>query len=331
MLRLIRVELRRLLRRRSVQVLLAACVLLPALFAVGVAIDTGPPSDEDVAWATEQVEKERDRKYVARALRRCLEDPAEWGLASNLTDEQVQQECEQQTLPQLDWYLWTQPLDLAEQRDSGSGVAVSLVLAMLLLVAGTTFAGHDWASGSIANQVLFWPRRGRLWLAKAVAVVGTAFVAAAVVQTAFWLGLSALARHRGEPHGRDLVVDCLQFGLRAAAVAAAAALLGFALTMLLRSTVGTLGIVFGVALAGGMVLAVVGISDQWNPAFNLWAVISNGVTYDVEVSCPPPSSPDQLCFEQRELTLLRGATYVGTVVAAVALASVTSFRRRDIG
>lgn len=331
MLRLVRVEIRRLLARRAVRVLLAACLLLPLLIGVGVAVDTRPPSDADLASATEQVEENSERKWAQRELKRCLKDPSGWGgLPTNLTGEELQEACEEQALPQIDWYLWYQPLDLAEQRDAGSGLLVTLVLAFLLLVAGTTFIGHDWSSGSVSNQVLFEPRRGRVWSAKALAVVTVSFVVAAVAQAGYWLSLAALARHRGEPHGAALLVDCLQFGLRAAAVATAAALVGFALTMLLRSTVATLGITFGIALAGGMVLAVVGISDVWNPAFNLWAVVSNGVFYDVEVACPPPSTAGEMCWEQRHLSLTRGATYAGSVVAAVCLASWCSFRRRDI-
>ncbi len=36
-----------------------------------------------------------------------------------------------------------------------------------MVIAGCTFAGADWSSGSMTNQLLFEPRRGRVWLAKA--------------------------------------------------------------------------------------------------------------------------------------------------------------------
>ena len=39
-----------------------------------------------------------------------------------------------------------------------------------MLLLGTTFAGHDWNTGSMSNQLLFEPRRERVWLAKALAV-----------------------------------------------------------------------------------------------------------------------------------------------------------------
>ncbi|WP_110205331.1 hypothetical protein [Nocardioides daejeonensis] len=330
MLRLTKVELRRLLHRRAVLVLLAACVVIPTLIGIGVAYDTRPPSDEDRAAAQAQLDRDRTSGDTADSLRNCVRHPDDWGLPVNLTDQQVQQQCEEMTQPQLDWYLWTQPLDLEQQREEGSGIFVVLAVAMLMLVVGTTFAGHDWSSGSVSNQVLFEPRRGRIWAAKAVALAGVAGVVAAVVHSGYWLVLDALAGHRGERHGGALLMDCLQLGWRASVITALAAVMGFALTMFFRSTVATLGIVFGVALAGGMVLAIIGVTDAWNPALNLWAIVSNGVNYHAEVACPGANPGGEQCFEERTLTLARGAAYAGVVVLAVGITSLLSFRRRDV-
>ena len=48
---------------------------------------------------------------------------------------------------------------------------VIVLLAGLLMLVGTTFAGADWNSGSMSNQLLFEPRRSRVWAAKATAVL----------------------------------------------------------------------------------------------------------------------------------------------------------------
>ena len=61
-------------------------------------------------------------------------------------------------------------LDLREEREEGGAVAVMLLVGLLMLLAGTTFAGHDWNTGSMSNQLLFEPRRARVWAAKAAAV-----------------------------------------------------------------------------------------------------------------------------------------------------------------
>ena len=45
-----------------------------------------------------------------------------------------------------------------------------MLVTLVMLLAGTTFAGHDWNTGSMGNQLLFEPRRARVWGAKLAAV-----------------------------------------------------------------------------------------------------------------------------------------------------------------
>ena len=71
-----------------------------------------------------------------------------------------------------------------------------VVLAILMMLAGTTFAGHDWASGSVSNQLLFEPRRPLVWAAKGAVVTALAGLFAAAVVTAYWLLLGAGRRAR---------------------------------------------------------------------------------------------------------------------------------------
>jgi len=74
-----------------------------------------------------------------------------------------------------------------------------------LLLAGTTFAGHDWSTGSIVNQLIFEPRRRRMWLAKAVVVFLAGLIVALVALLAFWTVLWGIASHRGlSPAGSEL-------------------------------------------------------------------------------------------------------------------------------
>ena len=72
-----------------------------------------------------------------------------------------------------------------------------VVVTALLVLCGATFAGGDWHTGSLANQLLFRPRRSRLWLAKAGAVVVASTVAATVLLGGFWIALLLAARARG--------------------------------------------------------------------------------------------------------------------------------------
>lgn len=336
MIALLRVELTRLRWRRAVWLLLAASVVVPAIIAISSILTSRPPSADELARIEQMIAEETQQPYIQDELRACLADPEQYGVDADAAG--VQAGCEAMVLPQPEWYGGYQPLSLRDQLDYGEGIGVVTVLTLLLMLAGTTFIGHDWSSGSMSNQLLFEPRRGRIWAAKGIVVTLTAFLGAAVVSSAYWLVLWAVARSRDLPSGTDLLVDCLQFGLRGALFAATAALAGFALTMLFRSTVATIGVLFALSVGGGLMLAVLGLSGNWQPGTNLEAVVKNGTTYYVDVPerCYQQMEdgaeiePNSECDDQRDLSLAHGATYYGVLVLGSSVASVLSFRRRDV-
>jgi hypothetical protein len=211
------------------------------------------------------------------------------------------------------------------------------VLTALLLLVGTTFAGHDWNSGSMSNQLLFEARRGRVWTAKALAVSLAALVTSAVVSAAYWLAMWATMQLRDIPVADGGLMDTLMYASRGAGFATAAALGGYALTMLFRSTVATVGVLFGVAIAGGIVIATLGLGEQWQPQKNVSTIVKNGTTYYVDVpeSCFAGASfqepePNSECDQQRDLSPWHGVGYYGTALVATIAGSVVSFRRRDV-
>lgn len=331
-LRLVQVELTRYLHRRAVQLLLIGCLAAPLVIGVIAAYDTRPASADAIADAREQMERDRSNSEYQMQVDDCIESPDQWGIES--TDPSVvEEQCRLQNEPQLDWYIYNPELDLDEQQD-GSGVAVSALVAILLLLAGTTFTGHDWASRSVSNQLLFEPRRARVWSAKALVVTAAALIVAAVTMSAYWLGLGAVAQSRDVLSSGQLL-DALQMGWRTAGVAAGAALFGFALTTLFRGTVATIGILLGVSVAGSLLLAGVGVSERWNPAINLAALIEDG-TYYYDGSCEDGDGYEmgmeydyyESCEE--EITFTDASLYVGTGMLLACGASLVSFRRRDV-
>jgi ABC-2 type transport system permease protein len=327
--RLLRVELTRLLWRRAVLVILVVAVAIPTVIGVARVLNTQPPSDADLAYAEEQVAAERDLPGVQRRYQRCLDDPERF-LGQPLPDD-VEAACDQNYLPQPEWYVYWEQLNLVDDRDNGSGLAVVIVLAILMMLAGTTFAGHDWASGSVSNQLLFEPRRPLVWAAKGAIVTGVAGLFSAVVVTAYWLFLGVVANSRDIPTGDGLLLDCLQSGWRGAAVAAGAALAGYALTMLFRSTVAALGVLLAASVAGGIVLAVIGVDSVWNPGLNIAAIILDGAEYYAEGPCPGGTGfAGEVCSVEKTLPLGRALWFLGTGLVLFAAASLASFQRRDV-
>lgn len=321
MIRLVRVELTRLRWRRAVVLLLLSCIAIPALMGVTRAWSTRPVSDAEIASVIESNQRE---------IERCVERPRRLGLPRSAGEEQCQNQI-------VRWNTGREVLTLAGEQRNGTGIGLVAVLTALLLLVGTTFAGHDWNSGSMSNQLLFEARRGRVWTAKALAVTILAGVAATVLSTAYWLAMWATMHLRDIPVADGGLTDALLFGLRGAGFATAAALGGYALTMLFRSTVATVGVLFGVAIAGGIVIATLGLGEQWQPQKNVSAIVKNGTTYWVEVpeSCFSgrvyrEPEPDSECDNERDLSPWHGMTYYGLALVATVGGSVLSFRRRDL-
>jgi hypothetical protein len=297
-------------------------VVVPAVIGISRAWATRPVSESEIADAA---------RSGAGEIARCVDHPQRYGMPRDAGE----QACTDQI---VSWYTGREKLSLAAERTGGSGVGVVAVLTTLLLLVGTTFAGHDWNSGSMSNQLLFDPRRIRVWTAKALAVALVAAATAVVVSTAYWLAIWATIRLRDLPVLDGSLADSLAYGLRGAGFAAAAAVGGYALTMLFRSTVATVGVLFAVTVAGGLLIALLGLGEQWQPQTNVAAIVKNGTTYYVD---PPDScfvdaqqgretGDESECDRLRDLSLWSGVGYYGAALVVTVGASVVSFRRRDV-
>ncbi|MFC6285777.1 hypothetical protein ACFP3Q_01055 [Nocardioides sp. GCM10027113] len=326
MTRLILVELTRLRWRRAVAVLLAGCALATAVALGGTAWETRPVSPEEMRSAQAELERDREQPWVQREIARCEKNPDLHGAADPAA-------CEELAGPQLDWYLYRQELGVRTAFRT-AGLAVITVMLGLLMLVGTTFAGADWNSGSMSNQLLFEPRRARVWLAKAGAVLLLAMATSAVLLVAFAGGLVLLADSRGLEVPPEVPGWVAASAGRAVLLIGAAAVGAYAVTMLFRSTVFTLGAMFAVVAGATVVLATLGVGEQWYPHKNISAILWDGARYYVESpsACfgrgPAPDGVD--CSGFGRLELATAARNLGVLLAAAVALSVWSFRRRDV-
>ena len=317
-------ELSRFRSRRAIALMLLGAGLLTAVLA-GITIwETRPISQADRAAAQVQVDRELQQPYYQRHIERCRRDPERF-MGPNTTTAR----CISMVEPRLSWFLSRSQLSLAQERHD-SGLAVLLIVCAVMIIIGTTFAGADWSSGSISNQLLFEPRRSRVWLAKGVAAFLATLVAAALILAAFWVALLIATEVRGISTGAQVQEDIRWMVGRGVLLAALGALGGFALTMLVRHTVGTLAVMFAYAVGGEALTASLPIAGagQWSLANNVFAWIRDGWTYyDDSIVCPPGPG---LCTQESVLTLGHGAAYIGVLVLVVVAFSVASFRHRDV-
>lgn len=332
MMRLLRVELTRLRMRRAVLVLVLVGLVVPVLIAASQLWNTRPASDGDLAWAEQQAE--RDYAEALRTVDDCVEEPEAYGYGGEPGTDEARELCTA-GMADPDWYtadgyLYREALDVETTR-TDAAVAVAVVLLLVVVLLGTTFVGADWASGSMSVQLLVEPRRTRVWVAKALAggIVAAGLATAALAL--FWTMVAVTAASRdietsAETWGRVAVSSAWTVVLLVAAAVAA-----HALTMLLRSTVVTLGIVFAVSVGSTILLAVFGASAiRWTLPTNAVAVVAGRVEYYVDdcYSEGGVTFSDDACL--RVLERPEAVLYVAVLVALVVALSIASFRRRDV-
>jgi ABC-2 type transport system permease protein len=323
-MRLLLVELDRFRSRRAIALIVLAAAVLTAVLAVTTLWSTRPVSAADQAKAEAQAAALAQEPHVQRDLRRCERRPEQF-----LGPTATSAECERAILPRDEWFLFRSSLSLGEEKND-SGLAVIMLVSGLVIIAGATFAGGDWASGSLSNQLLFEPRRPAVWLAKGAAVFLASLAVAAVLVTAFWVTLYVAADSRGIATGASVQEQIRALAGRGILMAGFGALGGYALTMLLRHTVGTLAVLFGYAVGGEALTAALPVSGagRWNLSNNVFAWLRDGHEYfDDSITCSPA---DRLCSQTGALSLADGAAYLGVLLVVVVLLSVLLFRRRDI-
>lgn len=319
-MRLLGVELTRLLSRRAVAVILLATVVLAALMVASAAYATRPPDATERAAAEQMLN--RQQQLNESEYQTCLEDPQDY-----YGDLAGPADCED-LRPSLEWFLPRQALSL-EREVEGRGRLLLILLAGVGILVGSTFVGADWASGSLSNQLLFEPRRLRLWTAKAVAVVlGTSLFAALVV-AGFWAGLAAVSATRDLSVSPDTWALVARTAGRGVALVAATTLGGFALTAALRHTVGTLGLLFAYAVVGEGLAASLPFSkmSQWSLSNNTLAWLHDGLeVYDRSLCTDVIGT----CSSTYVLPLWHSTAYLGALLVLAVVVSVLTFRRRDI-
>jgi hypothetical protein len=110
---------------------------------------------------------------------------------------------------------------------------------------------------------------------------------------------------------------------------AGGAAFGYLLTMLLRSTVGTLGLLFAAGFLGLVVVGALGIesAEQVMPWGNFIAYTVGGYTYYNYDVCYRPGDG---CNPVHVIERLHGTVYFLVILAAVGVSSFLSFLRRDV-
>lgn len=323
MIRLIRVELGRFFSRRAIVWLLLLGVVVTGALAFKTAFDTRPPNAQEVATAQAQAKLAADDSANASTMAECVRDPA-----AMIGPGATQADCAARLLPSVEALLPRHKLNFTDALDDEGG-RLAAFLVGLLVIAGATFAGADWASRSMRNQLIFEPRRARLWSAKAIAVglAGAAFIL--VTLAGFWLTLQlvAQARELTVPDGELALVGW--HVVRAVALGAGAALGAYALTMIFRHTVATLALLFLYAVGSEILVALLPAKGlaHWTIGNNVFGWLKPDFSYvDPAGKC----AAYEECNPVHTLPHLDAGLFLLALLVLAVVVSVASFKRRDV-
>ncbi len=324
-MRLILVELNRFRSRRAVALLGLAAVLFAVVLVGKTAWDTRPLTHEDRVDAVAQAQLEGQRAEIQQEVRACRTDPADY-----LGPDATAGDCADALIPGPDAYYPRDPLSLrAVLSPQGLGIPLALIVAGLMVIAGCTFAGGDWSSRSMSNQLIFEPRRVRLWLAKGVAVALGCGVVALVAIGGFWLAVGVVAQARDIPMPAVQVEHVTWHVVRAVALAMGAGLGAFALTMIFRHTVATLALLFVYSIGGEIVVNLLPVegAGRWSLGNNAvgWLALRHRY-FESNVTCVPGDR----CSSVHTLTHLEAGTFLGVLLAITVVVSLVWFSRRDV-
>jgi len=231
-MRLFRSELLRARSRRLVPMVLVGG-MIAAVVALGIgAYFTDPASDEDVAAAEARATK---------SLEKCLEGRfvPENDLPPGFdTLDEYCHETQDVYLPDAGLWLHDLPDVLV-----GIGTFVVLIGAWL----GASLAGADWTSNTMTTLLTWEPRRIRVLLVRAVVVVIVVAIVTVFLQAFFSAVFALMATLFGTTalSPTDLWNDVAATIGRIASIAVAISLVAFAVAMVGRSTVASLGALFG--------------------------------------------------------------------------------------
>ena len=322
-MRLLLVELNRFRSRRTIALIALATVLVAVAFIGATAWNTRPLTQDDHTDASAQAELEGQRSEMQQEVRACRTDPAGYLGPSARADE-----CADALVPTAESYYPRDDLALTRVLEK-EGINLALIVIGLIVIAGSTFVGADWSSGSLTTQLVFEPRRTRVWLAKAAAVMIGSGLITLVVLSGFWLGLGLVAEARGVGTSSAELMELVWHVVRAVGLAVGAGLGAFALTMLFRHTVATLALLFVYAVGGEILVNLLPLeaAGRWSVGNNAvgWLALHHDY-YGPSDQCAPGAR----CGTTQVMSHVEAGSFLGVLLAIAVLVSLVWFKRRDV-
>lgn len=334
-MRLVRVELRRVVARTLVMV-----AVLGALAGVGAVVfgtwsTTRPLSEAQLRdaeaayqWSVEDWE-ENGEQYMADCLeqleleRQAVEDAGgdPDGVYDYCADSEPRRENYIPQSPELETVL---PMQI---------YGITTLLMFVALAIGTTATAAEMSTGAMSTWLTFVPQRMRVFGSKVLAptlfVIPVVVVLLAVHLGAVWF----IHDSQGLADGMTAAIwtDTAWSAARVVAVAAVVTAIGAALGLLLRHTAAVLGAVLGwFILVEGMLVSMVQQLRPLSLVLSIQAWVNDGALYWVN-TCTVTDQGTSCTGVEETLSLVQASIQLGAVAVVLIGVSALVFRRRDVG
>jgi ABC-2 type transport system permease protein len=328
MIRLTRVELRRLFSRRLTVLGLLGTLVITGLMLYAVFDEAKPLSEADMRTARSSFETaQRDwQANGEKMVAQCKADEAK----QRETDPNADYRCDHM---EPKWEHWGKPEVRFAENLPNYLVPMSYLLAAAAFLIGAGFVGAEFSSGSIGNWLTFEPRRVRVYASK-LASAASGIVPAAVALTAILVaGAWVIVDRYGSTAGMngDRWADFAGMSGRIVVLTSVAAVVGAVCAMFLRHTAAALGVVAAyMVLIEGIFSGLLNDQRKWFLVVNVDSWVRHGTTYGAE-SCRTQSDGTYFCdWVEKHLSFSHSATYLGILFAILVVAAALVFRRRDI-
>ena len=328
MMRLTKVELRRLFSRRLTTIAMLGALVVTGVMLFGSFQEAKPLSAPE--QAAQQAQFDQAKKDWAvngkQQIQDCLAAQAE----QQKTDPRARFPCDQME-PNLATF--GKPVVKFTTMMPTVMLGGSYLLAFVGFVVGAGFVSAEFSSGSMANWLTFEPRRMRVYSSK-LAAAGLGLIPVTVALLGLLTaGVWLIVGYQASTAGTTAKVwgDLAEMGARSVALALVAAVVGAAIGMLLRHTAAVLGVAIGYLV---LVEAVFGQALQgarpWLLQLNVTSWLQHGAKYFAE-TCKTDAQGGYSCQGvEKVLTFGHSSAYLGVLVLiAVALAALV-FRHRDV-
>ena len=320
---LLRPEVRRLLSRRFVRILILLSIL--GYLAAVIIASTQFAKSTPEALAQAEADRAAQMEQTEEFRQQCLDDP---NLPPGGDPELICGPPASEQDFDISFFIQPPPFDLADNLPGGA-IAITVATAALLFVIGATYIGAEWSTRSIVALLSWEPRRLRVMAVKTFVITAAAALLAVATQLV-WTGTAfLLARWKGSSDvGDDFWGRLIAQQARGVLLVVAVALLGFGIAHLVRNTGAALGVGF---VYFAVVESAVRIFWAKGQAFlvtdNAIALVNPG-GYRINLFDESRSLADQPL--ELVLSNTRGGLTLAAYVLVLLAVGTWTFRKRDL-